>query len=208
MKRPANLEDVAFWPVRHLAELVRTRQVTSLELTEMYLAPPPSLQRHAQQRRHVPRRRRPRAGEAGRRRDRRGPLSKVRLHGIPWGAKDIIAVKGYKTTWGTPPLKDQMLDYDASVVEMLREAGAVLHREARDRRAGVGRSVVRWADEEPVGSDGRIERIVGRTLVGHCGWMCRVRASARRRADRFSVRRRAAASPGCGRRSGASAATA
>ena len=38
VKRPANLEDAAFWPVRHLAELVRTRQVTSLELTEMYLA--------------------------------------------------------------------------------------------------------------------------------------------------------------------------
>jgi Asp-tRNA(Asn)/Glu-tRNA(Gln) amidotransferase A subunit family amidase len=48
------------------------------------------------------------------------------LHGIPWGAKDIISVKGYKTTWGSPPLKDQMFDYDASIVEMLREAGAVL----------------------------------------------------------------------------------
>jgi Asp-tRNA(Asn)/Glu-tRNA(Gln) amidotransferase A subunit family amidase len=51
----------------------------------------------------------------------RGPL-----HGIPWGAKDIISVKGYKTTWGTASLKDQVLDYDASVVEMLRDAGAVL----------------------------------------------------------------------------------
>jgi Asp-tRNA(Asn)/Glu-tRNA(Gln) amidotransferase A subunit family amidase len=48
------------------------------------------------------------------------------LHGIPWGAKDIISVKGFPTTWGTPPLKAQVLDYDASVVEMLREAGAVL----------------------------------------------------------------------------------
>ncbi len=48
------------------------------------------------------------------------------LHGIPWGAKDIIAVKGFKTTWGSPAFKDQVLDYDASVVEMLREAGAVL----------------------------------------------------------------------------------
>ena len=48
------------------------------------------------------------------------------LHGIPWGAKDIISVKGYKTTWGSPAFKDQVLDYDASVVEMLRDAGAVL----------------------------------------------------------------------------------
>jgi Asp-tRNA(Asn)/Glu-tRNA(Gln) amidotransferase A subunit family amidase len=48
------------------------------------------------------------------------------LHGIPWGAKDIISVKGYKTTWGAGVFKDQEFDYDASVVEMLREAGAVL----------------------------------------------------------------------------------
>src|SRR2546428_6607682 len=48
------------------------------------------------------------------------------LHGIPWGAKDIISVKGYKTTWGSPAFKEQSFDYDASVVEMLREAGAVL----------------------------------------------------------------------------------
>src|SRR5476649_1251948 len=48
------------------------------------------------------------------------------LHGIPWGAKDIISVKGYKTTWGSPAFKEQVFDYDASVVEMLREAGAVL----------------------------------------------------------------------------------
>jgi len=46
------------------------------------------------------------------------------LHGIPWGAKDIISVKGFKTTWGSPAFKDQSFDYDASVVEMLREAGA------------------------------------------------------------------------------------
>jgi Asp-tRNA(Asn)/Glu-tRNA(Gln) amidotransferase A subunit family amidase len=48
------------------------------------------------------------------------------LHGIPWGAKDIISVKGYKTTWGSNAFKDQVLDYDASVVEQLRDAGAVL----------------------------------------------------------------------------------
>jgi Asp-tRNA(Asn)/Glu-tRNA(Gln) amidotransferase A subunit family amidase len=48
------------------------------------------------------------------------------LHGIPWGAKDIISVKGFKTTWGSPAFRDQSFDYDASVVEMLRDAGAVL----------------------------------------------------------------------------------
>src|SRR4029077_6172294 len=48
------------------------------------------------------------------------------LHGIPWGAKDIIAVKGYKTTWGSGAYKDQQIDEDAGVVDMLREAGAGL----------------------------------------------------------------------------------
>jgi Asp-tRNA(Asn)/Glu-tRNA(Gln) amidotransferase A subunit family amidase len=48
------------------------------------------------------------------------------LHGIPWGAKDIISVKGFTTTWGSPAFKEQRFDYDASIVEMLREAGAVL----------------------------------------------------------------------------------
>src|SRR6266850_1147295 len=51
----------------------------------------------------------------------RGPL-----HGIPWGAKDLFATKGIKTTWGAEPYRDQMIDYDATVVERLRQAGAVL----------------------------------------------------------------------------------
>jgi Asp-tRNA(Asn)/Glu-tRNA(Gln) amidotransferase A subunit family amidase len=125
VRRPANLEDVAFWPVRHLAELIRTRRVTSVELTEMYLA---RLHRYNGALNNVvtflddlglaQARQADAEIAAGR---YRGPL-----HGIPWGAKDIIAVKGHPTTWGTAPLKDQVLDYDASVVEMLRDAGAVL----------------------------------------------------------------------------------
>jgi Asp-tRNA(Asn)/Glu-tRNA(Gln) amidotransferase A subunit family amidase len=125
VKRPANLEEVAFWPVRQLAELVRTRQVSSLELTQMYLA---RLHRYNDRLNNVvtflddhglaEARRADAAIAAGR---YKGPL-----HGIPWGAKDIISVKGFKTTWGAAPFKDQQFDYDASVVEMLREAGAVL----------------------------------------------------------------------------------
>ena len=48
------------------------------------------------------------------------------LHGIPWGAKDLLAVKGYKTTFGASPYKDQVLDMDATVFTRLTEAGAVL----------------------------------------------------------------------------------
>ena len=125
LKRPANLEDVAFWPVRHLAELVKTRKVTSLELTDMYLA---RLHRYNGTLNNVV----TFLDEVGRAQAKEADAEiaagkyKGPLHGIPWGAKDIIAVKGHKTTWGTVALKDQVLDYDASVVEMLRDAGAVL----------------------------------------------------------------------------------
>ncbi|MEO8055244.1 MAG: amidase [Acidobacteriota bacterium] len=51
----------------------------------------------------------------------RGPL-----HGIPYGAKDLLATKGIPTTWGAAPFRDQVFDYDATVVTKLREAGAVL----------------------------------------------------------------------------------
>ena len=48
------------------------------------------------------------------------------LHGIPYGLKDLFAVKGYKTTWGSTPYKDQVIDEDAFVYQQLRKAGAVL----------------------------------------------------------------------------------
>lgn len=125
VKRPANLEDAAFWPITHLGHLLKTRQVTSLELTEMYLA---RLHKYNSKLNcvvtfldDVARAQAKQADAeiaAGR---YKGPL-----HGIPWGAKDIIAVKGYKTTWGSAAYQDQMIDEDASVVEMLRDAGAVL----------------------------------------------------------------------------------
>jgi Asp-tRNA(Asn)/Glu-tRNA(Gln) amidotransferase A subunit family amidase len=125
VKRPSSLEDVAFWPVRRLAELLRTKQVSSVELTEMYLA---RLHRFNPTLNNVvtfldeyglaEARRADAEIAAGR---YKGPL-----HGIPWGAKDIISVKGFKTTWGSPAFKEQQFDYDASVVELLREAGAVL----------------------------------------------------------------------------------
>ena len=51
----------------------------------------------------------------------RGPL-----HGIPYGAKDLLATKGIPTTWGAAPYKDQVFDYDATVIHKLRNAGAIL----------------------------------------------------------------------------------
>ncbi len=125
IKRPANLEDAAFWPVRHLAELIRTRQVTSLELTEMYMA---RLHRYNGVLNNVVTFLDDHGRAEAKRADAEIAAGKYKgpLHGIAWGAKDIISLKGYKTTWGSAPFKDQVLDYDASVIEMLRDAGAVL----------------------------------------------------------------------------------
>jgi Asp-tRNA(Asn)/Glu-tRNA(Gln) amidotransferase A subunit family amidase len=125
VKRPSNLEDVAFWPVRHLAELIRTRQVTSLELTDMYLT---RLHRYSAKLNNVVTFLDDYGRAEARRADSEIAAGKYKgpLHGIPWGAKDIISVKGFKTTWGSPAFKEQVFDYDASIVEMLRDAGAVL----------------------------------------------------------------------------------
>jgi len=125
VRRPANLEDAAFWPVRHLAELIRTKQVTSLELTEMYLA---RLHRYNGTLNNVVTFLDDYGRAEAKRADAEIAAGKYRgpLHGIPWGAKDIISVKGHKTTWGSAPFKEQVLDYDATVVEQLRDAGAVL----------------------------------------------------------------------------------
>jgi Asp-tRNA(Asn)/Glu-tRNA(Gln) amidotransferase A subunit family amidase len=125
VKRPGNLEEVAFWPVRHLAELVKTKQVTSLELTDMYLS---RLHRYNGKLNNVVTFLDDYGRAEAKKADAEIAAGKYKgpLHGIPWGAKDIISVKGYKTTWGSPAFKDQSFDYDASVVEMLRDAGAVL----------------------------------------------------------------------------------
>jgi Asp-tRNA(Asn)/Glu-tRNA(Gln) amidotransferase A subunit family amidase len=125
VKRPANLEDAAFWPVRHLAELVKTKQVTSTDLTEMYLA---RLHRYNEKLNYVVTFLDDVARAQAKQADAEIAAGKYKgpLHGIPWGCKDIISVKGFKTTWGSPAFKEQSFDYDASVVEMLRDAGAVL----------------------------------------------------------------------------------
>lgn len=123
--RPANLEDVAFLPVRQLAELVRNRSVSSVELTEMYLS---RLERHDAVLQCVISLTPERALEQARRADAEIAAGRYRgpLHGIPWGAKDLLAVRGYRTTWGAKPYEEQILDTDATVVQRLDEAGAVL----------------------------------------------------------------------------------
>jgi Asp-tRNA(Asn)/Glu-tRNA(Gln) amidotransferase A subunit family amidase len=125
VRRPDNLELVAFWPVTRLAELVRTRQVMPSELTEMYLT---RMKRHDPQLHAVVTLTEDRAREQAARLDAESRAGRYRgpLHGIPWGAKDLLATAHYPTTWGASPYRDQMFDHDATVVEKLDAAGAIL----------------------------------------------------------------------------------
>ncbi len=125
VERPGNLEEAAFWPVTHLAELVRTRQVSSVALTEMYLA---RLEKYNPLLNCVVTLTKDLAMSQARRADSEIAAGRYLgpLHGIPWGAKDIIFARGYPTTWGAGPFRDRVLDVDAAVVERLSEAGAVL----------------------------------------------------------------------------------
>lgn len=120
-----NVEDLAFATVPQLAELIRTRKVTSTELTRMYLARlkrfGPKLLCVVTLTEDLALKQAAEADAEIKRGKYRGPL-----HGIPWGAKDLFATNGIKTTWGAEPYRDQVIDYDATVVERLREAGAVL----------------------------------------------------------------------------------
>lgn len=123
--RSANVEDLAFLPVTELSELVRRNRVTSLQLTEMYLA---RIKKYDPVLKCVITLTEDRALEQARAADAEIRRGKYRgpLHGIPWGAKDLLAVRGYKTTWGAGPFKDQVIDADATVVQRLDAAGAVL----------------------------------------------------------------------------------
>jgi Asp-tRNA(Asn)/Glu-tRNA(Gln) amidotransferase A subunit family amidase len=123
--RSASIEDLALQPVTALAALVQKRDVSATDLTKMYverlrkygpklncvvtLTEELALAQAAQADKDI------RSGRY------RGPL-----HGIPWGAKDLFATAGIPTTWGAAPYQNQVFDYDATVVERLRDAGAVL----------------------------------------------------------------------------------
>jgi len=125
VQRPATLEALAFRPVTELAELVRTRKVTSTELTRMYLD---RLKRHGPTLQCVIELTEDRALAQAAAADREIAAGRYRgpLHGIPWGGKDLLAVKGTRTTWGAKPYEDQRIEEDATVVQRLDEAGAVL----------------------------------------------------------------------------------
>jgi Asp-tRNA(Asn)/Glu-tRNA(Gln) amidotransferase A subunit family amidase len=120
-----NIEQLAFLPVTELAALLRAGKVRSVELTRMYIA---RLRRLDPVLHAVVTFTEERALAAAERADSEIASGNDRglLHGIPWGAKDLLAARGYRTTWGSVPFKEQVIDEDATVVERLEQAGAVL----------------------------------------------------------------------------------
>jgi Asp-tRNA(Asn)/Glu-tRNA(Gln) amidotransferase A subunit family amidase len=125
LERPADLEDLAFWPVTSLAQLIRSRQLKSVELTEMYLK---RLKRYGPRLECVITLTEELAMTQARRADEEIAAGRYRgpLHGIPWGAKDLLATRGIRTTWGSLPYAEQVPESNATVVERLEDAGAVL----------------------------------------------------------------------------------
>ena len=122
---PANKNELSFYSILQLASLVKNKKITSVELTRFFIArlkkwgdtllsvitltEDTAMKQAAQ------------ADEEIKKGNYKGPL-----HGIPYGLKDLFAVRGYKTTWGTTPYKDQVIDEDSYVYQQLRKAGAVL----------------------------------------------------------------------------------
>lgn len=125
VKRPATEEDIAFLSARELGELIRTKQITSLELTEIYLK---RLKKYGDQLLCVVTLTEDLARSQAKWADKEIKEGKYRgpLHGVPCGVKDLLATKGIPTTWGAEPYKDQIFDYDATVIKKLEAAGAVL----------------------------------------------------------------------------------
>ena len=117
--------DVVFQSVRELSGLVRAAQVSPLELTEIFLD---RLDRIGPDYNAVVTVTRELALEQARHAEQQVASGQTlaALHGIPYGGKDLLATAGIPTTWGAEPFRDQVFDYDATVVRKLREAGAVL----------------------------------------------------------------------------------
>jgi Asp-tRNA(Asn)/Glu-tRNA(Gln) amidotransferase A subunit family amidase len=125
VSRPASDEDLAFSSIRQLGKLLRSRQISSVELTKFYLERlrryDPLLKCVVTFMDDLALKQAERADRELRAKNDRGPL-----HGIPWGIKDILSYPGYPTTWGLSQYRNRVIDVKAAVAERLENAGAVL----------------------------------------------------------------------------------
>jgi Asp-tRNA(Asn)/Glu-tRNA(Gln) amidotransferase A subunit family amidase len=170
------IEDLAFATVPQLGALIRARKVSPVELTKMYLA---RLKKYGPKLKCVITLTEDLALAQADEAEREIKAGKYRgpLHGIPWGAKDLFATKGIKTTWGAEPYRDQVVDYDATLVERLRDAGAVLVAKlsmgalAQGGRWFAGMTRNPWqVDEDKTGSSGSSAGPAAATAAGLVGF--------------------------------------
>ena len=125
MQMPKNKNDLAFYSIPELAGLIKSKKISSTDLTTFFID---RLIKWGDTLECVVTLTIDTALAQAKKADEELAKGKYRglLHGIPYGLKDLFAVKGYKTTWGSAPYKDQVVDEDAYVYKKLREAGAVL----------------------------------------------------------------------------------
>jgi Asp-tRNA(Asn)/Glu-tRNA(Gln) amidotransferase A subunit family amidase len=123
--KPNSAEDLAFLPLTALSRLISRKEISSVELTKLYLE---RLKKYDPALKCVVTFTDELALKQAEAADKEIAAGKYRgpLHGIPWGAKDLISYPGYKTTWGAAPFKEQTLDTKATVARKLEDAGAVL----------------------------------------------------------------------------------
>jgi len=118
-------DDILYLPVTELSRRIRLKRLSPVQLTESYLERSrklgPRLNAYANLTPDLALKQAHTAEKEIAAGKYRGPL-----HGIPYAAKDLLAVKGYPTTWGAKPYEKQTLDYDATVIRKLQDAGAVL----------------------------------------------------------------------------------
>ena len=120
-----NVDELAFSTIPQLAELIRSRQISSVDLAQYFIG---RLKKYNPILEHTITITEERAMTQARKADAEIAAGNYRgiLHGIPFGAKDLLATMDYKTTWGSVPYKDQMINADATVITRLEKAGAVL----------------------------------------------------------------------------------
>jgi len=125
IQMPANKNELAFYSIMQLASLIKNKKITSVELTKFFID---RLKKWGDTLQSVITLTEDLALQQAKQADEeiKNGIYKGSLHGIPYGLKDLFAVKGYKTTWGSTPYKDQVINEDSYVYTQLRNAGAVL----------------------------------------------------------------------------------
>ncbi len=122
---PKNMDELVFYPIKELAWLLKNQKITPLQLTEIYVNRikkyDDTLKSAVTITEDLALRQAKKATE-----EIRSGNYKGYLHGIPYGVKDLLAVEGYKTTWGATPYKDQMINETATIVKKMEESGAIL----------------------------------------------------------------------------------